>query len=315
MRRRALVAITIAAVALAGCNKTGSTAVTASQPGTTTTTAPTTTTVATGAATTASIPATAAAPSKPTAAAAATVAVVTTARVVVVSPLPDRNVTPGVADPNVTQDNISSTICVAGYSATVRPPTEVTDAIKAQTMAAYGRPGVAADYELDHLISLELGGAPADIKNLWPEATEKSGRVSKGQGSETKDTLENRLHDAVCAGRITLAVAQQAEASDWVAAFKTGLGNPPVTTTVRPTTTIRSTTTAKPATTIATSPAAASTGSPASPPATTPATTETTAAAGNPNGATAMCNDGTYSFAAHHQGACSSHGGVAVFYK
>ncbi|MFJ9729418.1 DUF3761 domain-containing protein [Streptomyces sp. NPDC101209] len=27
-----------------------------------------------------------------------------------------------------------------------------------------------------------------------------------------------------------------------------------------------------------------------------------------------MCNDGTYSYAAHHQGACSHHGGVAIFY-
>ncbi|MHB9858396.1 DUF3761 domain-containing protein [Streptomyces sp. YIM S03343] len=33
------------------------------------------------------------------------------------------------------------------------------------------------------------------------------------------------------------------------------------------------------------------------------------------NGATALCNDGTYSYAAHHQGACSHHGGVAVFYR
>jgi len=32
-------------------------------------------------------------------------------------------------------------------------------------------------------------------------------------------------------------------------------------------------------------------------------------------GATARCNDGTFSYAAHHQGACSSHGGVAEFYK
>jgi hypothetical protein len=33
------------------------------------------------------------------------------------------------------------------------------------------------------------------------------------------------------------------------------------------------------------------------------------------NGATALCNDGTYSYAAHHQGACAKHGGVKVFYK
>ncbi|MGR3935115.1 DUF3761 domain-containing protein [Streptomyces sp. Rer75] len=28
-----------------------------------------------------------------------------------------------------------------------------------------------------------------------------------------------------------------------------------------------------------------------------------------------MCEDGTLSYAAHHQGACSHHGGVAVFYR
>jgi len=33
------------------------------------------------------------------------------------------------------------------------------------------------------------------------------------------------------------------------------------------------------------------------------------------NGATALCKDGHYSYAAHHQGACSHHGGVAQFYK
>ncbi|WP_345354000.1 DUF3761 domain-containing protein [Actinoallomurus liliacearum] len=35
----------------------------------------------------------------------------------------------------------------------------------------------------------------------------------------------------------------------------------------------------------------------------------------HPAGATARCNDGTYSYAAHHQGACSHHGGVAVFFR
>lgn len=32
-------------------------------------------------------------------------------------------------------------------------------------------------------------------------------------------------------------------------------------------------------------------------------------------GATALCKDGSFSYAAHHQGACSRHGGVSVFYK
>ena len=45
-----------------------------------------------------------------------------------------------------------------------------------------------------------------------------------------------------------------------------------------------------------------------------PTATETPSQVASPAGATAMCNDGTYSYAAHHQGACSHHGGVAVFY-
>lgn len=31
----------------------------------------------------------------------------------------------------------------------------------------------------------------------------------------------------------------------------------------------------------------------------------------NPNGATAICRDGSYSYSAHHRGTCSHHGGVA----
>jgi hypothetical protein len=39
-----------------------------------------------------------------------------------------------------------------------------------------------------------------------------------------------------------------------------------------------------------------------------------TPAPAHPSGATAKCNDGTFSYSAHHSGSCSHHGGVAVFY-
>jgi hypothetical protein len=54
------------------------------------------------------------------------------------------------------------------------------------------------------------------------------------------------------------------------------------------------------------------------PTAATPATvTNATSppANGPPPGATALCRDGTYSYAANHQGSCSHHGGVAQFYS
>src|SRR4051794_23743840 len=76
--------------------------------------------------------------------------------------LPDRTCTPGVRDHHVTQKNIDKTICRKGYTDTVRPPSSYTTKLKKQQMAEYGyyagkKPSA---YEEDHLISLELGGAP-----------------------------------------------------------------------------------------------------------------------------------------------------------
>lgn len=134
--------------------------------------------------------------------------------------LPDSYCTPGAVDPNVTQDNIQQTICVKGYTAKVRPPVEQTNRIKEERMSAYGDNDSPAHYELDHLVSLELGGAPLDIKNLWPEP------YAEPDGARTKDRLENRLHDLVCAGRMTLVDAQLAIAQNWLAAYKQQFGGP-----------------------------------------------------------------------------------------
>ncbi|MBI3640304.1 MAG: hypothetical protein HY223_08330 [Thaumarchaeota archaeon] len=124
--------------------------------------------------------------------------------------LPDPNCTPGAADPAVTQNNIDSTICVSGYTKTVRPPTSVTDPIKLERMQAYGFTDSKSNYELDHLIPLELGGAPSDVKNLWPES------YYTNQNSYDKDGFENYLHDQVCSGAIDLKTAQNEIATNWV---------------------------------------------------------------------------------------------------
>jgi hypothetical protein len=127
--------------------------------------------------------------------------------------LPDPACTPGVADPRVTQANIHSTICVSGYTATVRPPSSYTDSLKRQQIQAYGYSDTRlADYEEDHLIPLELGGSPTDPKNLWPEP--RSGAFSASK----KDALENSLRAQVCAGSLTLASARAAIATNWESA-------------------------------------------------------------------------------------------------
>jgi hypothetical protein len=125
--------------------------------------------------------------------------------------LPDHHCTPGTADPHVSQANMRRTICRSGYTKTVRPPTSYTQPLKLRQMRAYGyyagrRPSA---YEEDHLIPLELGGAPRDPRNLWPEAH------SPRPGSFQKDAVEDRLRRRVCAGAITLRAAQRAIARNW----------------------------------------------------------------------------------------------------
>ena len=123
--------------------------------------------------------------------------------------LPDARCTPGATDPRVTQANIATTICVAGYTKRVRPSASVTTPIKRARLAAYGSRGPLSAFELDHLIPLELGGAPAAVANLWPEPWIGT------QGARTKDHVENVLHARVCAKTMRLAIAQQAIATDW----------------------------------------------------------------------------------------------------
>ena len=125
--------------------------------------------------------------------------------------LPDPRCTPGAIDPAVTQANIHRTICVSGYTAKVRPSAGQTDRFKYKVAyPAYGTPK-RKKTELDHLVSLELGGSN-DAANLWPESPPTP---------NPKDKVENALHRAVCEGRVTLAAAQQAIARDWLTAEAT----------------------------------------------------------------------------------------------
>jgi hypothetical protein len=139
-----------------------------------------------------------------------------TSACVIIGGLPDPQCTPGAISAEVSQATIGTTICISGYTATVRPSSSVTDRIKVQVMAAYGLDGQPAkDYELDHLISLELGGAPRDPANLWPE------RWDGDVNAHMKDSVENLLKREVCNGTLTLAAAQQQIATNWVSVYKT----------------------------------------------------------------------------------------------
>jgi len=78
--------------------------------------------------------------------------------------------------------------------------------------AHYGRA-----LEIDHIVSLELGGSN-DIANLFPE------RANANPGYHVKDKLENRLHELVCSGALSLRQTQRRIASDWQALFRSVFG-------------------------------------------------------------------------------------------
>jgi hypothetical protein len=121
---------------------------------------------------------------------------------------PNSQITPG-ATLAVTKDDV----CVSGYSQKVR---NVPESVKQQAYANYNVTNHhAGDYEVDHLISLELGGSNS-IKNLWPESYK-----TKPWNAHVKDQLENALHADVCSGKIDLKTAQQEIASDWIKTYKT----------------------------------------------------------------------------------------------
>ena len=135
--------------------------------------------------------------------------------------LPNAKLTPGAVNPDVTQSNIQATICVSGFTATIRPPSSYTTSLKIkQLQSGYvvGGDYATSDYEEDHLISLELGGAPSDPANLWPEP------YFGKNGARVKDKLENRLHDLICSGAISLKTGQRAIAANWQAAYQTYIG-------------------------------------------------------------------------------------------
>jgi hypothetical protein len=120
--------------------------------------------------------------------------------------LPDSACTPGAIFPNA----MVQQICTYGYTRTVR---NVPFSEKDQVYAEYDiYQHYAGQYEVDHLVPLELGGSN-DIANLWPEA------ASPTPGFHQKDTVENYMHDQVCSGALSLKQAQIEIATNWLAVY------------------------------------------------------------------------------------------------
>lgn len=129
--------------------------------------------------------------------------------------LPNRALTPGAINPDVRQDNIATTVCVKGWTKTVRPPAYYTNKLKKSQIREYGYGDTnPRDYEEDHLIPLSVGGNPTDPRNLWPQPRNSEWNAEK------KDRLEFAMYRAVCQGEIGLDEARRAFAVNWIEAYR-----------------------------------------------------------------------------------------------
>jgi hypothetical protein len=108
--------------------------------------------------------------------------------------LPDSTLTPGAVR------TIDSSVICHGTTKTVRKTTEHMKQV------VYDEYGIAdryvGQYEIDHLIPLELGGKDT-VANLWPEPAKPP------PGFRQKDLAENAAHRAVCSGRLSADSAQR----------------------------------------------------------------------------------------------------------
>jgi hypothetical protein len=130
--------------------------------------------------------------------------------------LPDPRCSPGAYYSGLTK----KVICSPGFrTSEIR---NVPQSEKYAVELEYGMPlrPYGRSIEIDHIVSLELGGSNA-LANLFPEPG------NGVAGYRVKDRLENRLHDLVCTGKVTLRAAQRGIASNWEALFRRAFGTAP----------------------------------------------------------------------------------------
>ena len=129
--------------------------------------------------------------------------------------LPDPAIAPGVINPAVSNTTFRRTICLSGWTKTVRPRLKWSNELKATLVP----PGLQmSDGELDHRLSIEDGGAPADPKNLWFQVYDDR------YGARVKDVLETKLKRLVCKGRIGLDAARNALLGNWLTSYQQYVG-------------------------------------------------------------------------------------------
>lgn len=125
-------------------------------------------------------------------------------------PKPKAGLTPGETRP-ITIDEI----CRNPQAETITA--NIPEETRRKVFSEYGIDTRADNFEVDYLITPDLGGAQS-IRNLWPQP------YSARWNAHVKDKLEQRLHQLVCERKVDLATAQHDIAADWIGAYKKYVG-------------------------------------------------------------------------------------------
>jgi 5-methylcytosine-specific restriction endonuclease McrA len=136
-------------------------------------------------------------------------------------PIPDPTCSPGATNPTITVQILRTATQppTTGFRTSCLRDKGTSAHAKAATYDWYGvlhparNTGANQTCELDHIISLELGGADT-LDNIWPECG-PPGVALNDRYFKQKDLVENYLADQVRTGAMTLEAAQIGIATDW----------------------------------------------------------------------------------------------------
>jgi hypothetical protein len=127
---------------------------------------------------------------------------------------PDLKLSPGASNPEANK----AVICTVGYTAGVdahgAKVRDVPESLKQKIYDEYKIDRKSDRFEIDHIISLQLGGSN-DPKNLWPQSY-----TTKPYNAYMKDDLENKMKKLICDGKITQDQAQKEISTDWQGAYE-----------------------------------------------------------------------------------------------
>lgn len=99
------------------------------------------------------------------------------------------------------------------------PPKSFLQGIEKDQLKAYGYSDeTLSHYQMDHLIPLSLGGHPTDTRNIWPQ------QLIAQWSARRKDFLEEKLHEKVCKGELTLDDARKQIQTNWIEAYERYIG-------------------------------------------------------------------------------------------